>query len=165
MTRLDTVIKRLTAQRSCLDAAAAALKCVPGNILELGLGNGRTYDHLRFLFPDREIYVFDREIASHPDCRPDSAHLFLGPMQDTLAVAAEKLGQTAALAHADIGFGDAEATERNVVSLGPIVPRLVRPGGMVLCDQALDRFDGLSPVALPADVEAGRYYAYRRNAL
>ncbi|MEJ0068675.1 MAG: class I SAM-dependent methyltransferase [Pseudomonadota bacterium] len=28
-------------------------------MLELGLGNGRTYDHLRSLFPDHEIFVFD----------------------------------------------------------------------------------------------------------
>ena len=59
MTRLDTVIERLKAQRSCLNAAAEALRGNDGHILELGLGNGRTYDHLRDLFPDRDIYVFD----------------------------------------------------------------------------------------------------------
>ena len=51
MTRLDTVIKRLMAQRSCLNAAAETLGNMAGPVLELGLGNGRTYDHLRFLFP------------------------------------------------------------------------------------------------------------------
>ncbi len=161
MTRLDTVIKRLMAQRSCLNAAAEALRSVPGHILELGLGNGRTYDHLRSLFPDRDIYVFDREVVSHPDCRPDAAHLFLGPMQDTLVDAAEKLGPSAALAHADIGFGDAAATERNVVALGPKILPLVRRGGLIICDQSLDRFEGLNPVPLPSDVEPGRYHLYR----
>lgn len=163
MTRLDTVIKRLMAQRSCLNAAAEALEDFPGHILELGLGNGRTYDHLRYLFPERDIYVFDREVASHPDCRPDAAHLFLGPMDETLLTAADRLGPNAALVHADIGFGDAAATERNVVALGPKIPTLLRAGGMVLCDQSLDRFEALTPVPLPADVEAGRYHAYRRN--
>jgi len=163
MSRLDTMIRRLKAQRSCLNAAAETLRGVPGHILELGLGNGRTYDHLRALFPDREIYVFDRELASHPDCRPDSDHLFLGPMTETLLVAAERLGADAALAHADIGFGDAAATERNVVTLGPKILPLVRPGGLVLCDQALDRFAGLSPAPIPADVEPGRYHVYRRD--
>ena len=132
-------------------------------MLELGLGNGRTYDHLRFLFPDRDIYVFDRELASHPDCRPDEAHLFLGPMQETLVAAAERLGRTAVLAHADIGFGDPAATERNVLALGPKIPPLVRAGGLILCDQALDRFAGLTPAPLPDDVEPGRYHLYWRD--
>lgn len=163
MSRLDTMIRRLKAQRSCLNAAAEALHGVPGHILELGLGNGRTYDHLRGLFPDREIYVFDRELASHPDCRPDAEHLFLGPMAETLLAAADRLGANAALVHADIGFGDPAATERNVVALGPKIPPLVRAGGMVLCDQPLDRFAGLSPAPLPPDVSSGRYHAYWRD--
>jgi hypothetical protein len=152
MTRLDTVIKRLMAQRSCINAAAGALQGFQGHILELGLGNGRTYDHLRFLFPDRDIYVFDREVASHPNCRPDAAHLFLGPMDETLLKAADRLGPNGALVHADIGFGDSAATERNVVALGPKIPA-----------QSLDRFEGLAPMPLPADVEVGRYHVYCRS--
>ncbi len=163
MTRLDTVIKRLMAQRSCLNAMVGAVEGLDGHVLELGLGNGRTYDHLRTLFPDRDIYVFDREVASHPDCRPDSAHLFLGPMNETLTTASQKLGPRAALVHADIGFGDAAATERNVAQLGPKIPDLVRSGGFVLCDQSLDRVEDLSPMPLPADVEPGRYHLYRRS--
>ncbi len=163
MTRLDTVIERLKAQRSALGAAAEALADTPGHILELGLGNGRTYDHLRYLFSDRDIYVFDMEVASHPDCRPDPAHLFLGPMAETLIAAAGKLGANAALVHADIGYGDAAATIRNVASLGPKIPALMRLGGIVLCDQSLDSVAALTPIALPADINPGRYYAYRRN--
>ena len=163
MTRLDTVIKRLMAQRSCLNAAADTLGNMAGPVLELGLGNGRTYAHLRFLFPDREIFVFDREVASHPDCRPDPEHLFLGAMQETLVTAAEQLGPAAVLAHADIGFGGAEATERNVVALGPKIPPLLKSGGLVICDQSLDRFEGLSPLPLPSDVAPGRYHVYRRD--
>lgn len=163
MSRLDTVIRRLEAQRSCLNQAADQLRDRAGPILELGLGNGRTYDHLRSLFPEREIYVFEREVAAHPDCRPEPEYLFLGPMQETLIVAAEKLGSSAILAHADIGFGDDAATERNVVSLGPKIAPLLQTGGLVICDQSLDRFDGLTPIPLPADVEPGRYHVYRRD--
>ncbi len=162
MTRLDTVIERLKAQRSCLNAAAEALRGNDGHILELGLGNGRTYDHLRDLFPDRDIYVFDLEVASHPDCRPDSAHMFLGPMSETLLTATDRLGPNGILVHADIGYGDAAATARNVREIGPKIPGLLVSGGLVLCDQALDTVPELTPIPLPQDVEPGRYHAYRR---
>ena len=55
MSRLDAVIGRLKSQRSCLNAAVALIGEAPGHVLELGLGNGRTYDHLRLLFPNRNI--------------------------------------------------------------------------------------------------------------
>ena len=57
MSRLESFIRRVTAQRDCLNMAKELVVDVPGPILELGLGNGRTYDHLRELFPDREIFM------------------------------------------------------------------------------------------------------------
>src|SRR6202022_2543720 len=47
VSRLDSFIRRLKAQRACLDLAAGLVRGLDGEILELGLGNGRTYDHLR----------------------------------------------------------------------------------------------------------------------
>ena len=70
MSRLDSFIRRLEAQRACLDQAARLIAELDGDVLELGLGNGRTYDHLRELCPDREIYVCERLVAAHPDCVP-----------------------------------------------------------------------------------------------
>ena len=58
MSRLDSVIRRLCAQRDCLEAALETISGRPGHILEFGLGNGRTFDHLRQLAGDREIFVF-----------------------------------------------------------------------------------------------------------
>ena len=84
MSRLDSVIRRLRAQRDCLDVSVRLVADVPGPVLEFGLGNGRTYDHLRTLFPDREIFVFDRRIAAHPDCVPDAAHMLLGDFDDII---------------------------------------------------------------------------------
>ena len=46
MSRLDSAIRRLQAQRLCLNAAVAYVEELPGPVLELGLGNGRTYDGL-----------------------------------------------------------------------------------------------------------------------
>ena len=65
MSRLDSSIARLMAQRVCLGFVATELLGRPGCVLELGLGNGRTYDHIRSLMPERRIYVFDRRIAAH----------------------------------------------------------------------------------------------------
>ena len=47
MSRLDSFIRRLQAQRACLDRAAELVRDLPGPVVEIGLGNGRTYDHLR----------------------------------------------------------------------------------------------------------------------
>ena len=80
MSRLDTFIRRLQAQRLCLDVLAERLQGLPGPVLELGLGNGRTYDHLRERFPGRAIFVFDRQVAAHPDCIPPAEQLRLGDL-------------------------------------------------------------------------------------
>ena len=47
MSRLDSFIARMQAQRDCLNYLKPVIAAVPGPILEVGLGNGRTYDHLR----------------------------------------------------------------------------------------------------------------------
>jgi len=59
MSRLDSFIRRLEAQRQCLNHCAGLIAEVDGPILEVGLGNGRTFDHLREIFPSREIFVFE----------------------------------------------------------------------------------------------------------
>ena len=84
MSRLDSFIRRLEAQRACLNRAAELIRGVDGPILELGLGNGRTYDHLRALFPGRAIYVFDRAVLAHPDCIPPADMIRLGDFRETL---------------------------------------------------------------------------------
>ena len=55
MSRLDSFIRRLEAQRACLGEAVRLAKGIDGFVLELGLGNGRAYDHLREICPEREI--------------------------------------------------------------------------------------------------------------
>src|SRR5260370_16799645 len=77
MSRLDSFIRRLEAQRACLDHAAELIRDLDGFVLELGLGNGRTYDHLRSLFPDRPIYVCERQVAAPPDSVPPPDMLIL----------------------------------------------------------------------------------------
>ncbi|MFT5180165.1 MAG: hypothetical protein ACI8S3_000037 [Alphaproteobacteria bacterium] len=160
MSRLDSFIRRMMAQRECLDAAARLIEDVPGAILELGLGNGRTYDHLRTLFPDRDIYVFERKIAAHPDCIPDDDHVFLGEVVDRLPDAAARLGKTVALVHSDIGSGRPETDAILFGQLVPLLAAMVCPGGIVLSDQKLPAGDW-SSLPLPGGVAVERYFIYR----
>lgn len=163
MSRLDSVIRRLKAQRTCLNWAAGSVAALSGPVLELGLGNGRTYDHLRECMPDREIFVFEREVRAHPDCVPDDAHLFLGDILETLPRALERLGRTAILAHSDIGTGDEARNARLVAKVAPFLSALVRPGGLVLSDREFPDQDW-EKLTLPEDVPLGRYFAYRVNS-
>jgi hypothetical protein len=161
MSRLDSFIRRMQAQRDCLNFLAASVRALPGPILELGLGNGRTYDHLRGLFPDRDIYVFERAVRAHPDCIPPDNRLFPGDIFDTLPQAAARLGATAALAHSDLGTGERAANAALGQRLGPALDRLIAPGGLVLANQALV-VSGWQRLADPPGVQAERYFLYRK---
>lgn len=160
MSRLDSAIRRLTAQRACLAMAAGLIAGHPGHVLELGLGNGRTYDHLRSLLSDREIYCFDRQVDAHPDCIPDDDHLFLGELADTLPEAVRRLGAGAVLVHVDIGSGDEAASRRLGLWLAGHLPALLAPGAVLLSDQPMPGA-AWRALGLPDGVETGRYHAYR----
>ena len=163
MSRLDINIRRLKAQRACLNLAAEAIRELPGPVFELGLGNGRTYDHLREILPEREIFVFDREVAAHPDCIPDPAHLFLGDFRETLPRAARDFAGRVALLHADVGTANAERDARLAAFIAERLARILCPGGLVLADRDV-AFAGGQPAALPESVAPGVYFMYRRGA-
>lgn len=160
MSRLHSFIQRVQAQLACLDESVRLLKDVPGIVLELGLGNGRTYDHLREIFPDREIFVFDREIASHPDSRPDAAHALLGDFRETIPAAAKRFPRQVALVHGDIGSGNKEATLALARTVAPMLAPMLASGALVVSDQKLD-VPGTTPVKLPRNLPEGRYYMVR----
>ena len=161
VSRLDINIRRLKAQRACLDLAAEAIRDLPGPVFELGLGNGRTYDHLREILPGRDIFVFDREVAAHPDCVPDEAHLFLGDFHDTLPGAAERFAGQVALVHADFGSANPARDARRAAFIAEYLPVALRPGGLAAADRDVGFAQG-EPLALPDDVAPGVYFMYRR---
>jgi hypothetical protein len=161
VSRLDSFIRRLEAQRAVLNHAAALIAAVDGPVLELGLGNGRTYDHLRELFPEREIHVCERRVAAHPDCIPPDHLLLLGDMFETLPAARERLGGNVALAHFDAGTGDAAGNLRLAAGLRPLIMPLLRRGAVLATQQVMDG-PGLEALPLPTGVPEGRYYLYRR---
>ena len=163
MSRLDSAIRRLEGQRACLERAAALIEALPGPVVELGLGNGRSFDHLRQILPGREIFVFDRQVAAHPDCIPDDAHMIVGDFTDTVPGAVARIGGRAALIHADTGSGDRAANAALAVWLGGVLAVLIRAGGIVVSDQALD-CDGWTLLAPPAGVAPERYFTYRAGS-
>lgn len=103
MSRLDSFIRRLTAQRDILNHVAANLD-LPGEgaLMEIGLGNGRTFNHLRELFPNRRIIAFDRAMGAHASSVPAQEDLVIGEISQT---APAFIGTEAAFVHADIGTG------------------------------------------------------------
>ena len=127
-------------------------------MLELGLGNGRTYDHLRERLPGRAIFVFEREVRAHPASTPPVERLFLGDLADTLPQAT--LPAPAVLVHSDIGTGDADANRALAGLVASHLPRLLAPGAIVLGDQAFAN-PGWTPLAEPPGVAVGRYFLYR----
>lgn len=151
----------MQAQRACLDWAARAIAGVPGDVLELGLGNGRTYDHLREKLPDRAIWVFDRRIAAHPACIPPSDRMVMGEVLQTMPGFAAAHRGGVALIHADLGTGDDGANRVLALALAPLVAPVLSPGGIVVANIA---FSGLGWDELPEPdgVSPGRYYLYRR---
>jgi len=159
-SRLDAFIRRIAAQRSCLNAAAAAIAALDGPVLELGLGNGRTFDHLRALFPARDIFVFDVEVAAHPACIPDAGHMRLGDFRESLPAFSREGKPAAAFAHADIGSPDRARDAALAAWLGPALAPLLRHGALVACDRALTAA-GWTEVGLPAGVAPGDYFMYR----
>jgi hypothetical protein len=162
MTRLDSAIRRLTAQRDLLNWAAQAIGPT-GLVLELGLGNGRTYDHLRDRLPGREIYAFERSPSAHPDCYPPEGYLLVGDLFDTLPLFIERHGRgSAALIHIDIGSGDEAANRSLALRLSPLLEALLQPGALLLGDRAFD-MPACRDMTSRTNVPVGRYFVYRRE--
>ncbi|MDB5524002.1 MAG: S-adenosyl-L-methionine methyltransferase [Rhizobium sp.] len=158
MSRLDSFIRRLSAQRDILNEMRDRLDGIAGPIMELGLGNGRTYDHLRQLFSDRRIVAFDRAARSFSSSTPDLDNLVVGEIKDTVT---DFLGVGAALAHADIGTAHEDLDAVTLTWLPEAMAGLLRSGGFAVSGLPLEH-SGLIAMPVPASVPEGRYFLYRR---
>ena len=160
MSRLDSAIRRLAAQRDCLESAAGLVRRIRGHVLELGLGNGRTYDHLRALLPNRKIFVFDRQVAAHPSCVPSEPYMILGNLLETLPTASELIDGGVALVHNDIGGGNPIENRQIADRLPRLLAPLLAPGSVVVSDQDLGSHNWVR-LPLPTLVASGRYHMWR----
>jgi len=157
VSRLDSFIRRMQAQRLLIDHAVQAIDGVEGPVLELGLGNGRTYHHLREKLPMRRIIAFDIKVTAQPDSVPAPEDLVLGDIKET---AKNFAGIGAALVHSDLGSGIPERDRETLLWLPALIPALLAPGGFVLSDMKLDDLR-LLPQSLPEGVAEERYCLYR----
>jgi hypothetical protein len=158
MSRLDSFIRRLSAQRDILNAIREPLRDIEGPILELGLGNGRTFDHLRELFPERRIIAFDREARAYSASTPDADNLVLGEIRETIR---DFIGIGAALAHADIGTGHDHLDAVTLTWLPQAMAGVLQAGGIAVSGLQLSHPE-LFALTIPAEVPEGRYFLYRR---
>ncbi|WP_171125861.1 MULTISPECIES: class I SAM-dependent methyltransferase [unclassified Ruegeria] len=157
MSRLDSMLRRLTAQRDGLDWAAEQISDIIGDVLDMGLGNGRTYDHLREILPDRRIWVMDRVLQCHPSSTPPPEDFLQGeaePMLEKLAAGGQKM----AMAHYDFGRGIKDEDVAEAARLSPLIARVMRPGGLLISGQPLVGFDQISG---PDTIAPDRYLFYR----
>ncbi|WP_299689322.1 class I SAM-dependent methyltransferase [uncultured Tateyamaria sp.] len=161
-SRLDLFVDRMVSQRACLDHAARVVADLPGPIYELGLGNGRTYHHMCHIMPDRDIYVFERAVASHPDSTPPDDRVLLGDVFDTLPAALARFGPTAALIHADLGGHNAAKNDQFAQDVSPIIAPLLAVGGLMVSSDRM-YFDDLVEQPLPDGAVPGRCFIYRRE--
>ena len=161
MTRLDLFIARMVSQRACLNYAIAETAGMDGPVFELGLGNGRTYHHMREKISGRDIYVFERAVASHPDSTPPDDMLILGDVRETLPATLEKMGPVASLIHADLGGHNAEKNVAFARAVSPLIEPLLAPGGLMVSSDRMF-FDTLVEQPLPPDAVEGRCFIYKR---
>ncbi|SFU22249.1 class I SAM-dependent methyltransferase [Mesorhizobium sp. YR577] len=158
MSRLDSFIRRMTAQRDILNHVCIEVAKMEGPVLELGLGNGRTFNHLRERLPGRRIVAFDRKLAAHASSIPDAENLVLGEIRET---ASTFVGIEAALVHADIGTGYEDRDAVTLTWLPDLSARLLRVGGMAVSGLPLEH-QQLQQLPPPPSVPADRYFIYRR---
>jgi hypothetical protein len=159
MSRLDSFIRRLTAQRDILNEIVALVDGTEGPVIEFGLGNGRTYDHLREHFPNRRIIAFDREVRSYSSSTPPADDMITGDIRES---GQAFLGIGAALAHADIGTGHDDIDAITLTWLPELMAGVLTRGGIAVSGLPLDRVE-LEPLPLPPGIKEGRYFLYRRR--
>ncbi len=156
MSRLDSMLRRLTAQRDGLNWAASRIAGKSGDVLDMGLGNGRTYDHLREILPNRRIWVMDRVLQCHPDSTPPEQDFLQGeaePMLERLA----REGHKMAMAHYDFGRGIKEEDVAEAARLSPLIAQVMQPGGLLISGQPLVGFDQIEG---PETIAPDRYLFY-----
>ncbi|MBU2981391.1 class I SAM-dependent methyltransferase [Lentibacter algarum] len=161
MSRLDIFINRMVSQRACIDFALAETARLSGPVFELGLGNGRTYDHLREKAGAENVFVFERAVESNPASTPDPEMVVLGDVRDTLPKSLERFGPTVRFAHADLGGHNLEKNDTFARLVSPLIEPVLAVGGIVVSSDKM-YFSALKELPLPEGAVDGRCFIYQR---
>ena len=160
ISRLEKLYYRLEAQHICMAWAFEQIAKRPGIVFEIGLGHGRSFDHLRRYLPDREIYAFDRQVDSYPECTPRPERMIAGELSETLPEAAARFAGTVILAHSDIGSFSAEHNSMAPNAVSAHLPPALTEGALILSDLPLS-IPNTKRLPLPPGAREDRYYIYR----
>ena len=167
-SQLEAMIARLMTQRARIEAAIRMVEALEGPVLEIGLGKGRTYSHLRQSCPGRDIIVFDRDLHAPPDATPPNDCLMLGDFLETLPMMVNLGGPQAVLAHADIGSDDDTADAALAREIAAPLVSLMAHQGLVVSDRAMPhpRLQEVDPPRfdLPSGIAPWPYFSYRVTA-
>jgi hypothetical protein len=162
ISRLEKTLFRLQGQHACFAWLIEQIGAHPGAVIELGLGQGRTYDHLRRHLPGRDIYVFDRVNKAYDDCQPDADHLFLGEIEATFPALMKRAAGQAILANSDLGSFDRARNDQTARMIARLLPEAMASGGFIMSDLPLD-LPGFAPLPLPEKAPADSYYLYQKR--
>ena len=160
MSRLESFIRRMLAQRDCINLAADMIKDVPGVVWEFGLGNARSYDHLRETFTDRDVYVFDLEPYAPMEFRPPENRLVVGNVQETVPREVARNPGAVALLHYDVGTGHRPDDLKLAAELSKVISPAIAPGGIVMGVYELT-LENAMQLPNPEGIAEGRYFIYR----
>ena len=160
VSRLDSFIRRMSAQRILLDRAGELIADIEGPVVDLGIGAGRTFDHLCSLFPDRDVFAFDNFVQAAVGFLPPPERMVIGDIRDTLPHALPRLSARAALVHNDLGSADAVGNAATAAWLAPAIEAVARPDAIVVTSFPIP-FTAWESLPLPPGVKPGRYHLIR----
>jgi hypothetical protein len=149
------LIRRLMAQRACIERAADIAAPLPGPALLMGFGDGSAFEHLReVLRRRREIIVFDQLSGE-----TEGAERVVGDPRETLPLNWERLKRSVALAHFNFPVTD---QPRLASELAPMLAPVMRPGAVIITEKPLE-LPGWEALPPPDGVREGRHYLYRAS--
>ena len=153
-------IRRLMAQRACLERAADLTAQLPGPALQVGYGDGSAFDHLREILRRRELIVFDVGPVSAviPDA-PEPGERIAGDPRETLPRHWDRLKRSVALAHLNFPVTD---QARLAAELAPLLAPILRAGAVVVSEKPFE-LPGWEALPPPDGVREGRHYLYRAS--
>jgi hypothetical protein len=152
------LIRRLMAQRACIERAADIAAPLPGPALLLGFGDGSAFEHLReVLRRRREIIIFDQLSGAAGPI--EGAERVGGDPRETLPLNWERLKRSVALAHFNFPVTD---QPRLAAELAPMLAPVLRPGAVIVSEKPLE-LPGWEALPPPDGVREGRHHLYRAS--